>query len=288
MKLVNSNMSQLFTIPPSAWAEINQRAGFVLHVGRLNHMGVKIKIPWPTTQNHQALNNLVGGTELAFSISSYTTVTKPCGGPGCMEAYNVDKCWSFGTGTPTLIEECNNWATTDFRRLALLAANIVNYANKAVASFQSLLSSLQARKNNVTPDIAATAKNTIKELNNSSVALNQNMQEVLANLQRFLAVNEQFNQFFISNHFLVPLLKLPECNPATISQFDSAVEAVIGAWNAISSDLAAIDDNKINVDLAFLMSLDINAAITDWKNIAKEAQQFAQNAAGLEQYWQHN
>ena len=152
MKLVNSNMSQLFTIPPSAWTEINQRAGFVLHVGRLNHMGVKIKIPWPTPQNHQALNDLAGGgTELAFSISSSTVISKPCGSPGCMEAYNDDKCWSFGTGTPTLIEECNNWATTDFRRLVLLASNIVNYANKAVVSFQILLSSLQASKNSVTP-----------------------------------------------------------------------------------------------------------------------------------------
>jgi len=282
MKLVNSAISQLFTIPQTTWTEINQRVGFVLHVGNINSNAGDFKVPWPSEENWNNLQNICNDSDLLLGVSSHNVNNVPING-----TVYIDSCWCIGTHSPNVLNDCKSWASTDFHNLVSLASNVATYANNAVASFQGILNSLQASNNTVTPAIAACTKTALQTLNTSTVSLSNNMQAALTKLKGFLASHQQFNQFFITNSFLVPMINVPQLQPTAFNHFDSALEGVLGAWNALSGDIASMDSTTVNVDLAFLMSLDINAAITDWKNIANEANSFAQSAAGQEKCWQH-
>lgn len=286
MKLVNSNVSQLFTVPQAMWKEVNQRVGFVLHVHHKNQQGGDAGwfiVPWPSEQNYNNLQRICNDTNLGFGIRS-TNVNKTL----VNGQLYLNSEWCIGTNTPSLLAECQNWRLVGFLNLLGLATEVAIYNNRAVSNFQNILNLLKQSNNTITPEIVSCTQSSLQELNKHTAKMQQDIQSELTKLKTFVTSNKVFDQFFMTNSFLISMLNVPQFQPQSFQQIDTALESMLGAWSAMANDIASIADTKINVTLPFLMSLDIQAAITSWQNIAQEAQNFAQSGSTQEQYWDYH
>lgn len=277
MKLVNSSMSQLFAIPQTTWAQINQRVEFVLNLSRHR----KIQVPWPSEQNWNKLQNLHNDSPMVLDVYSLNSNKVPVNG----KIY--EHCtWCIGTNTPTVMTECVDWAAGDFHNLVRLANEVASYAHRAGSKCEELFFSINPRNSQMTPGMRNMAGDMLQGLFENTMLINGDLQSVLTKMKGFLSSHERFNQFFITNSFLIPMINLPQIQLSAFNDFDSSIEAVLGAWNALSNDFSGMTSENINITLPFLMSLDLKSAMIAWGNIEKEASSFAQSAAEQEKRWQ--
>lgn len=279
-QLSSPSITQLFTVPQATWMSINTRVRFILYVNVLNNTSNgNFLVPWPDQNTWQSLQNICNDTQLFFGIRANNTNNVPSP-DGTIYTFSE---WIIGTNTPTLLAECQAWSATTLNSLISLSSQISVYAQQSILAFQQLNNSIKASPNTMTPAIQIETTNALTQLANGTQTLVNSTKNLFVVMQAFLAANQAFDDYLTKNSFLLSLLNIEQLEPDSFNSFESSMQAVLGAWDAISSDLNAVVTTPSSVTSAFLESLNIAAAISDWTNIQAEAASFSTFATGLSQ-----
>jgi len=216
----------------------------------------------------------------------------------------------------TLKASAVKWKSTTLPNLINLSQGIYNYgANTVVNQFPRLKQLLQTMQSNIPANSAADFHNimstilTAAEQNtalattiaNEFATIDTSVQTSKAEIQNYLASLSPPPPRLEPRHGSRAFLDEPEApfEHRAPSEFEnqmsrlwqlscappqSEIERVRGAWSSISDDLKFFQ-STINEEIAssspFLADLNLDVAVSEWRDLASEARQFSENLSSL-------
>lgn len=187
-------------------------------------------------------------------------------------------------GFPDLVIVCRRWRDHTFSGLIDHANKLDIHSANAIRDFESLqlgLSELQPT-DPLPADLRREAETVIGALADSTQALNTEFAVLNAEVTDFTIKNQIVDQN-IEEYSSVLGPEWQSIFPST-GKVDAACGIVRGTWQALADDLSYITAHPVIIDTSFLLSLQIEAALSAWGNLQKEAVVFGNMADGQEQY----
>lgn len=183
-------------------------------------------------------------------------------------------------GYPDLLISSELWEASTFNNLVIQSGEVTKYAETAIFNFNELNDEVKKIKGDEVPQDIQNQTRTI--LNSLSISTSNITVEVFnssTEVSLFMKDNQVVDIEMAKNSgvlgiFWEPLGKI-------ISDVEYATGKVNGAWKAIEDDLHSAISKDIDVDMPFIMSLDIDASIILWKQVAKEAHAFPDHVQGI-------
>jgi|GEM_PF-3076380 len=187
---------------------------------------------------------------------------------------------------PTLLTSCTLWQQSTFTGLITQSQALVLYATTAINNFTTLNQAVKGidGQGGVVPDnIKQQTLSLLQKLASDTTSLaaafDNLSKQVISFLNNNLAVDAQVEKYKdILGSFWAPV-------GAYITSLEQAAGLVTGEWTAITNDLQNILSTQIDVTMPFLESLNLEAAIVQWKNVQSEAAAFPNMVNGQQQYW---
>lgn len=176
-------------------------------------------------------------------------------------------------GYPDLLASSELWVDYTFNSLIVQSAEVVSYAERAIADFTALNNAVQTIQGDVIPPaIQNQTRTVLSSLSDSTSRITQEVYGSSAQVTNFMQDNQVVDAEMAQNSgalgiFWEPLGKI-------ITDVEHATGKVNGAWKAVGDDIGIAVSKDIHVDMPFIMSLDIDASIVLWTEIAKEAKAF--------------
>ncbi len=227
------------------------------------NLGQLFRIP---EEDWAAINQRVGNTASAAGIANYIK--------------------NYIPEFPNLIVVCNLWKDQTFNGLIQQSAAINRYTVLAVNRFQNLLNvitSLPPSQDQVPESIQNQTKLTLLELGKWTGDICKQNEVVNRQIRDFLAINTKVDAEML--RFKEKLGIFWDPLGQTITRLDNATGLVTGSWLAISADLGNYASASPDINMSFLLQLDIEVAIVNWKSLQAESEAFMQISDKQRQYW---
>lgn len=218
------------------------------------------------TANWTAINKRVGAVLSTVNVEGFMTQLLP--------------------QYPALMSASQFWQQSTFNSLITQSQALYNYANTAIGNFNTLNRNVQAvqqQGSSIPGELQQETIQVLQALKTATDPLAASFNSLFTAVQTFLTANEVVDaeialvkQRFGS--FWGPL-------GDTIQTVEQSIGLVTGNWQAITDDLKNAIVSPVSVDLPFIESLNIQAAIVSWQSVQAEAGAFAGNVAGQQQYW---
>jgi hypothetical protein len=186
-------------------------------------------------------------------------------------------------GFPRLAMVCKQWQEGTFQALVDHCGVLNAYAGNALHNFEALQTAIAALPAGPTvpTDVQQQTQTALRQLSEATTPLVAEDERLAGAVHDFMLAHQQTNRE-LKNKFGDSWPDLTNITKAV----DNATGLVNGAFQAIDEDLKNAISDKIDVNMAFLESLDISAAIVDWQRIQTETAAFTSHANDLKQYWQ--
>jgi hypothetical protein len=213
-----------------------------------------------------AINKRVGETAAAEGIASY------------IEQYIPE--------FPSLIQECNVWKGQTFDGMISQSAAISHYAGSAIIGFEGLLNAINAldpSQPTVPEPLQQKTLSLLSDLSKSTDLLSKIISDLNVQITTFLSVNQEVDAQILRYKEKLEVFWEPLGN--IITHVDTATGLVTGVWLALSMDLQQYKDKSVDITMPFLLQLDIESALVNWKSLQAEADAFHQISANQKQYW---
>ena len=178
-------------------------------------------------------------------------------------------------GFEALVRACRAWRDHTFVEIGLAAECLVGYCGDAVREFGGLRAALAG--GDLTPALQHQVVDTVTALSVRTTTLNQQFHLVAGAVADFMEINQTVDRQV--DKFVAQLgTDWKSILPAT-GRVDAASGRVRGIWQALSADLNALVSGQIEVDKAFVASLQIDQALLGWTDLQAEAEAFSPGAA---------
>jgi len=185
---------------------------------------------------------------------------------------------------PALDAACATWRDATFGALVTESGALAQYALSAETSFTGIQAAIAKLPPNqkLSPATLDQARSAIGTLAASTATLSTTFgglrDDVLAFTSANAATDAQIDAY-------VRTLG-PEWTALTAQTdaLDRAAGLVLGTWQAMTHDLAAIAGDQIQITTQLLLSLEIASALLAWQNLQAEAAAFATMAGGQQKY----
>lgn len=178
---------------------------------------------------------------------------------------------------------CARWRSATFGALVAQSGALAQYASGAEASFtgvQTAIAGLPPGQQLPAP-VLAQAGSAITALAASTATFNATFGSLCDDVLAFTSANAATDaQIDAYRQRLGP--DWTALGPET-DAVDRAAGLVLGTWQAMAHDLAAIAADPIEITTQFLLSLEIAAALRSWQGLQAEAVAFATMAQGQQQ-----
>ena len=244
MKLTVKHQDELFTLPNDNWMFINHWIGELITTGKLEYGERPNDFP-----------------------------------PAFVDAVNLSE----------------EWTTTTFNQIERLAECIVTYTRQAINNWQFINeqverlprgsrvpSSLQMAIENELANLKDATDQICRQITSIAKAVNT-LQSSFAQTAAQWKKNQREYEGFCDFIAFADYLPIPPgtsdsrmCSTilAISMTFVHLLEALERAWYGLKKDLSGISRHPTNIDLPFVLSLDINNAINDWRTIRHRAEAF--------------
>ena len=205
----------------------------------------------------------------------------------------------------TLKASAVKWKSTTLPNLINLSQGIYNYgANTVVDQFPRLKQLLQTMQSNIPANSATDFRNimsTILTAAEQNTALATTIAQEFATIDTSVTASKGQIQDYLKSvsppppppgkgeigghrphsyfEFQMYQLWLLSCAPP-----QSEIERVRGAWSSISDDLNFFQstvNEEITSSSPFLADLNLDVAVSEWRDLANEARQFSENLSSL-------
>lgn len=207
-----------------------------------------------------------------------------------------------------IIISCQRWTTSTFSNINEITTDVENYATSAIGNFSSIQASFDKLPSNapVPKQLQKETKTAISDLTNKTDKLYSKFQPILTDFkvlsENFTKLNEQWTSnpekysAFCDFILFLDYLPIPAGGGSEgISTFlsDFLIQYILifeiceGGWLALKNDLSAAALSPINVNNAFLASLDLGICINDWQNLQNNASGFAQIVTEAHALWKN-
>ncbi|MBD2752515.1 hypothetical protein [Spirosoma validum] len=187
---------------------------------------------------------------------------------------------------PALLRSSLLWQQTTFNSLVDLSHQLANYADKAIVNFCSLNEQVKAVSKGdgvVTDELKQLTKSLLQQLAADTTPMASSYKLVSTQVLNFLNDNVAVDSQIAAHKDQLGNLWAPIGEQITL--LENAAGLVVGEWQAITADLTNTLASPIDVTMAFLASLNIEAALVCWRSIQAEASAFPSMVAGQQQYW---
>ncbi len=223
-------------------------------------------------------------TEL-FSIpeSDWKAVNKRVGAVMAL-ALIEDEIKPYLPAYGSLKESCSRWQMSTFPGLIKQSVELATYASKATGSFTELKTEVDKLKGSeVPPLLKGLILLRLKQLNDDTANIVATFDVMAYFLRIFLNDNKMIDIQMEANKdkldiFWAPLGK-------QIGLLENGIGKVTGVWSAIADDIRNALDERIIVGLPFILSLNLEVAVRNWKTIQSIAEVFAGHVEGQVKYW---
>ena len=154
--------------------------------------------------------------------------------------------------------------------IAPYPAGLIGYADLA----SRLLGSLQAPIGKLNPNdplpaaLAAFAQDVFSILSQGATALSNVANAAAAQIARFSGDNAVVDAGIARRMGSAPV-------QGFVNNVDRAGGLVVGAWQAMSTDLSNVMSGELPITTALLLSLDIGTALASWASVRSDAAAFA-------------
>ncbi len=178
-------------------------------------------------------------------------------------------------GFEALVSACRAWRAHTLVEIKLAAGLLVGYCGDAGREFDDLRAALAG--GDLTPALQRRVVDTVTALSVRTTALNQQFHLVAGAVADFVEINQTVDgqvDKFVARLGTDWKSILPETH-----RIDAASGRVRGIWQALSADLSALVSGQIEVNKAFVASLQIDQALLGWTNLQAEARAFSPVAA---------
>lgn len=187
---------------------------------------------------------------------------------------------------PALLTQCETWQLTTFNGLIAESQALAKYANTAITTFSALNSKIKPLIKNgapVTEVIQVEIKTALQQLNASTKIIVTQFTTLNKTLSAFLTANEVVDKEWetIKNNYGNFWTSIE----TEILSFENSTQHLLSVWSAIKDDLNSATNPDIIVDIPFIESLNIDAAIVKWQTIYNEANAFPTAVSNQKQYW---
>ena len=162
-----------------------------------------------------------------------------------------------------------------------------DYASRAVKDFQHLQNEIAGLDKNDTavPDpIRETVKEVVGRLKQTTIPLSDAVKNLSSQITEFHYANKQFDADIDALKQRGVTQEWWEVVWGSTAVLEEAAGLVLGEWRAITSDLEDVMSGKIDITMPFLMGLDIDVALAEWRQIRREAKAFGSLVDGLQKY----
>jgi hypothetical protein len=186
---------------------------------------------------------------------------------------------------PALVAVCETWKNRTFPGLVAQSKSLPAYCIRARAEVSKLRDKVSGLKptDPLPPDLKREAEAVISMLADSSGPQERAFKDLAVDLTAFTSVNQLIDTKIKSyTDRLGPEWKSIDPAAGAVSR---ASGLVLGAWVAITSDLAAVVSGRVPVTTALLLSLELSSALLAWENVQREAEEFSRIAPGQEKYF---
>lgn len=187
-------------------------------------------------------------------------------------------------GYPALLTSSKLWQQSTFNGLIAESGDLANYAGTAITNFTSLNAKVKQVVGNTVPDslkdeTMTLLKNLASDTTPLATASNTLSDRVLTFLNDNKAVDAQIavNKDKLGG-FWAPLGDI-------INSLEDAAGLVTGSWRAITDDLNNTLASPVTVTMPFIESLNIDAALVNWKSLQSDALAFSSLVKEQSQYW---
>jgi hypothetical protein len=174
------------------------------------------------------------------------------------------------SGSRALTADCALWRCGTFPLITRYPAGLIGYADLA----SQLLGSLQAPIGKLNPNdplpaaLAAFAQDVFGILSQGATALSNVANAAAALIARFSGDNAVVDAGIAHRMGSAPV-------QGSVNNVDQAAGLVVGAWQAMSTDLSNVMSGELPITTALLLSLDIGTALSSWASVRSDAEAFA-------------
>lgn len=174
------------------------------------------------------------------------------------------------SGFRALSADCALWRCGTFPLITRYPASLIRYADLA----SELLGGLQAPIGKLNPNdqlpvaLAAFAQNIFGILSQGATALSNIANAAAAHIAKFSGDNAVVDAGIARQTGNPPI-------QGSVNNVDRAAGLVLGAWQAMSSDLSTVMSGELPITTALLLSLDIGTALSSWASVRSDAAAFA-------------
>lgn len=179
---------------------------------------------------------------------------------------------------PELLIVCHRWKDETFAGLGNQSRQLETYSVQAINDFTGLKDRLMSLGDEVTvlpDDIKQQAKNAFRNLNRSSIELSISFSALARQVENFYNINSRFDGEVISKNINAYIIWFGPFNKSS-SEVMNPIGMAMGEWIAITSDLEYVASEQIDIDMPFLLGLDIDIALDSWNQILNEAKAFGE------------
>lgn len=181
---------------------------------------------------------------------------------------------------PNLVAACQQWQAGTFPSLARQGQQLADYADHAGQTFHPLAVTVAALDPNATlpPALASQLQAALADLNQRTATIRQSCQALVPELNTFYLVNGLVDQEILSLESQYNL-SIPAV-AQELQTMSNATGQLLGDWSAIANNLQQVATGQVELTLAILSSMDLQAALSAWQTIESQAKGFLQNSAG--------
>lgn len=214
----------------------------------------------------------------------------------------------FPPSFPEVVTCSQQWTSTTFENISQIITNMHQYAADAITNFSSIQASFNklAPGSSVPSSLQQETVDYINGLIGKTNALCGEFQPIMNDydnlVDNFIKIDNQWNanpeDYFEFCGFIMfcDYLPIPPGSSAQdirtflsdfLNQFINIFQTCEGGWLALKNDLSAAALSPINVNNAFLASLDLGICINDWQNLQNNASGFAQIVTEAHALWKN-
>lgn len=187
-------------------------------------------------------------------------------------------------GYPPLLNSSDVWVNNTFDDLISQSREVAAYAETAVINFTELnMAVKKIEGDEVPPSVQHMASDMLTGLLTSTSGLALKVSSSSAQVDTFMKNNQIVDAEMAIHADSLGIFWKPLGN--IITAVEHATGKINGAWKALEDDLKIVSAKKVNITIPFIMSLDIDASIVLWEELAEEAGAFPPQAEGMKNYW---